>query len=64
MAASMGWASGDERRGASYQEPGLAIHPVQAVPGGGGSLPALVRRALGILYVYLPQPRTFSPLSC
>ncbi|HNS01146.1 MAG TPA: GAF domain-containing sensor histidine kinase [Anaerolineae bacterium] len=62
----LGQRAVDERRTVlSYQEAGQAIHPVQAGAGAqvAACFPLVVADTpLGILYVYLPQPRTFSPL--
>jgi signal transduction histidine kinase len=56
----------DERRAVlSYQEPGLALHPVQADAGARAAVcfPLVVAdQTLGILYVYLSEQRSFSPL--
>ncbi len=56
----------DERRTVlSYQEPALAIHPVQTEAGAQAAacFPLVVAdEPLGILYVYLPEQRRFSPL--
>ncbi|MER2599992.1 MAG: GAF domain-containing protein [Caldilineales bacterium] len=55
-----------QRRGVlSYEEPGLSIHPVQAGAGArvAACFPLVVAEAaLGILYVYLPTERPFTPL--
>jgi signal transduction histidine kinase/putative methionine-R-sulfoxide reductase with GAF domain len=64
--AGLGRRAIDERRTVlSYQEPGLAIHPVQAEAGAQAAacFPLVVAdEPLGILYVYLPEQRRFSPL--
>jgi signal transduction histidine kinase/putative methionine-R-sulfoxide reductase with GAF domain len=64
--AGLGRRAIDERRAVlSYQEPGLAIHPVQAGAGARAAVcfPLVVAdQALGILYVYLSEQRSFSPL--
>ncbi len=56
----------DERRAVlSYQEPGLTLHPVQAEAGARAAVcfPLVVAdQTLGILYVYLSEQRSFSPL--
>jgi GAF domain-containing protein len=56
----------DERRTVlSYEEPGVSIHPVQADAGARAAacFPLVVAdELLGILYVYLPEQRRFSPL--
>jgi GAF domain-containing protein len=64
--AGLGRRAMDERRAVlSYEEPGLAIHPVQAQAGAQAAacFPLVVAdEPLGILYVYLPEQRRFSPL--
>jgi GAF domain-containing protein len=64
--AGLGHRAIDERRTVlSYEEPGLAIHPVQARAGAQAAacFPLVVAdEPLGILYVYLPEQRRFSPL--
>jgi GAF domain-containing protein len=64
--AGLGHRAIDERRTVlSYEEPGLAIHPVQAQAGAQAAacFPLVVAdEPLGILYVYLPEQRRFSPL--
>ena len=62
----LGWRAIDQRRTVlSYQEAGLTIHPVQAEAGArvAACFPLVVAdEPLGILYVYLPETRGFSPL--
>lgn len=64
--AGLGRRAIDERRAVlSYEEPGLAIHPVQAEAGAQAAacFPLVVAdEPLGILYVYLPEQRRFSEL--
>jgi signal transduction histidine kinase/putative methionine-R-sulfoxide reductase with GAF domain len=55
----------ERRRVLSYEEPDLAIHPVQAEAGArvAACFPLVVaRKPLGILYVYLREARRFDPL--
>ena len=62
----LGWRAIDQRRTVlSYQEVGLTIHPVQAEVGArtAACFPLVVAdEPLGVLYVYLPEPRHFSSL--
>lgn len=58
-------AIAERRTVLSYEESGLTIHPVQAQAGARAAacFPLVVAdEPLGILYVYLPEQRRFSPL--
>ncbi len=58
-------AMDEHRRVLSYEETDLAIHPVQVEAGArvAACFPLVVAgRPLGILYVYLREPRRFDPL--